>query len=762
MKRTLRHFLTVCILMAPAIVAAQDGRYSQYFNNTVYLNPANAGNGIQYIRVTGIYRTQWAGLGTPFTTQGFAVDKVVNRVGIGGVINRQGAGDAGIRTLNIVGNLSYNLPIGKSQINTLSGGLQVGIINKSFDPNKMSFDNQYDPDAGYDPNLSSGEIFTTTSVSRPDINMGFMWQRGWGRDDVKFKPFAGISFSHLNRPNETFIIDGNKAPVKKSIYLGAGIEVTDHVIITPSAMLLRQDVFKENTFGSSVSYKLDNSNAIHFGLYDRLDDAIIAYAGYQLNQVMLGMSYDASTSELSRSGKGINAFEISLAWSPLPKKKKEKPVETPEERTDEVHLPVLELNLPIGKTPEMQMAERPVTPEPQAAPEPVAVVVIPAPVVQTTTENVSPVPNVTPQQVTNDVTDIPETITPVVVPHEIVPQVKTVPQVDNRTTVTAQTRVPETLNAPAEVPLHNAQIETVPVEKAAVVVIAPSVPETLNTPVEAPVQNVQTDAVPLENVTPLAVHPEVPETIAAPADVHETLQPVTAIPGITTTTVESVKEVAPAAIAAPESIQEPIVPVEIDKIPVVTATVVVPEKVTPAVDSDNDGIPDEKDACPFIKGSRATNGCPDSDGDGVQDLVDKCPMVAGTAANGGCPDVKTPVTETQILVKKFDNVLFWPGSSELNTPDIFDIIERAIEIMFRDPSTQVVISGHTDNEGDAAVNMVLSQARADAVKQYMIKMGIDGSRIRTVAYGENMPLENNADAEGKRLNRRAEINVVKP
>jgi len=743
MKRTLRNFLTVCILIVPAISTAQDGRYSQYFNNTVYLNPANAGNGIQYIRVTGIYRTQWAGLGTPFTTQGFAVDKVVNRVGIGGVINRQGAGDAGIRTLNIVGNLSYNMPLGKSKINTVSAGIQVGIINKSFDPNKMSFDNQYDPDAGYDPNLSSGEIFTTTSVSRPDINMGFMWQRGWGRDDVKFKPFAGISFSHLNRPNETFIIDGNKAPVKKSFYLGAGIEITKHVIVTPSAMLLRQDIFKENTFGSSISYKLDNNNAIHFGLYDRLDDAIIAYAGYQLNQVMLGMSYDASTSELSRSGKGINAFEISLAWSPLPKKKKEKPVETPDERTDEMQLPVLDLKLPVGKAPEMQMAERPVEPEPQSVPEPVAVVIVPVPVDQKTTV-------------------IPETITPVVIPHETVPQVKTAPQTDKQPTVTAQTTIPETLNAPAEVPVQNTKIETAPVEKTAVIVVAPSVPETLNAPAEVQVQNAPIAAVQVQNATPIADNQTVPETIAVPAEIHETIQPVNTVPAIAINGVETGKEVMPATISEPETIQEPVVPVEIDKAPVVTATVVIPKKVIVAVDSDNDGIPDDKDACPYIKGTRSTNGCPDSDGDGVQDLVDKCPMVAGTPANGGCPDVKAPVSETQVLVKKFDNVLFWPGSSELNTPDIFDIIERAIEIMYRDQSTQVVISGHTDSEGDAAINMVLSQARAEAVKKYMVKMGIDASRIRTVAYGENVPLENNSDPEGKRLNRRAEINVVKP
>jgi type IX secretion system PorP/SprF family membrane protein len=586
MSKNLHILIIGFAMLLPVLVPAQDGRYSQYFNNPVYLSPALAGNGIEYIRVTGIYRTQWMGMGTPFTTQGFAVDKVVNRVGIGGFINRQSVGDNGIRTLNIAGNLSYNFQLGREKINSVTAGVQVGIINKSFDPSKMTFDNQYDPDGGYDPNMSSGEIFTTTSVSRPDINAGLMYQRGWGRSDIRFKPFAGISFSHINRPNETFIIDGNKAPIKTSIYAGAGIAVNDRTEICPSTMILSQDQFKETTFGASVKYSLDKNNAIHFGIYNRMDDAVIAYAGYQLNQVMLGMSYDANTSELSNSGKGINAFEISLSWSPLPRKKKEKEPDPEDERTDEIFMPVLPLEFPIGTLPEMELAIR--------------------------------------------------------------------------------------------------NLEEIP----------------------APVQRA---------VEPQPATPEEP----APVAVKETPKPAVVI-----------------AVA-----------------PVVEAVV---------TDSDHDGISNDKDDCPYIKGSAATRGCPDSDGDGMHDLADKCPMEAGAPAAGGCPEVAVTTAATQTMVKQFNNVLFDPGSAALNTPDIFDIIERAIEMLYRDKTATAILSGHTDSEGDALSNMGLSEARTLAVKKYMVDMGIDPGRITTVAYGENMPLENSTGTEGKRLNRRVEINIVKP
>jgi hypothetical protein len=65
MIRTIRILLLAAIVVLPVISAAQDARFSQYYNAPLSLNPALAGNGIEYIRVAGLYRTQWAGMGTP-------------------------------------------------------------------------------------------------------------------------------------------------------------------------------------------------------------------------------------------------------------------------------------------------------------------------------------------------------------------------------------------------------------------------------------------------------------------------------------------------------------------------------------------------------------------------------------------------------------------------------------------------------------------------------------------------------------------------
>ena len=68
------------------------------------------------------------------------------------------------------------------------------------------------------------------------------------------------------------------------------------------------------------------------------------------------------------------------------------------------------------------------------------------------------------------------------------------------------------------------------------------------------------------------------------------------------------------------------------------AGVMIAYRIPAVTDSDGDGIKDQFDKCPSIKGSKKSNGCPDQDGDGIEDIADKCPTKAGTLLTEGCPD----------------------------------------------------------------------------------------------------------------------------
>jgi OmpA-OmpF porin, OOP family len=198
----------------------------------------------------------------------------------------------------------------------------------------------------------------------------------------------------------------------------------------------------------------------------------------------------------------------------------------------------------------------------------------------------------------------------------------------------------------------------------------------------------------------------------------------------------------------------------------------------PDPDNDGDGIPDAQDKCPNEPedkdGFQDADGCPDpdNDGDGVPDAQDKCPTEPETK-NGyqdedGCPD------EIPAKVKKFTGVIqginFKVNSAEL-LPGSNSTLNKAADVLKEFADLRMEIQGHTDDQpmgkgGAFADNTALSQARAESVKAYFVKAGIDEGRLSAKGYGSTMPIDDPATLKGAKLNaaraknRRVEFKLV--
>ncbi|MFD1062693.1 OmpA family protein [Winogradskyella litorisediminis] len=176
-------------------------------------------------------------------------------------------------------------------------------------------------------------------------------------------------------------------------------------------------------------------------------------------------------------------------------------------------------------------------------------------------------------------------------------------------------------------------------------------------------------------------------------------------------------------------------------------------------DADGDGIADAKDNCPNEAGPAANNGCPyqDKDGDGVLDKDDKCPDVAGTVANNGCPEVTKEVQDT--LNEYAKTILFDTGKSSIKA-ESEEVLADIIKILNKYPSAKFTVEGHTDSVGSEKLNQRLSDARALSVKDYLISNGVDKFRLSSRGYGESKPIASNKTREGRKQNRRVEINLA--
>ena len=119
------------------------------------------------------------------------------------------------------------------------------------------------------------------------------------------------------------------------------------------------------------------------------------------------------------------------------------------------------------------------------------------------------------------------------------------------------------------------------------------------------------------------------------------------------------------------------------------------------------------------------------------------------------PPAPAPKVERTIIL---DDVLFDFDKSAIK-PEAAQILDRLVAFVNENPSSKVSLSGHTDSIGTEAYNLKLSDRRWMSVRDYVVKEGVDSSRVSGQGFGESKPIASNATAEGQAKNRRVEIKV---
>jgi outer membrane protein OmpA-like peptidoglycan-associated protein len=121
-------------------------------------------------------------------------------------------------------------------------------------------------------------------------------------------------------------------------------------------------------------------------------------------------------------------------------------------------------------------------------------------------------------------------------------------------------------------------------------------------------------------------------------------------------------------------------------------------------------------------------------------------------------DIQAQQTERGLLVTLGD-VLFETGKAQLLSP-AFPRLDKLAEFLRQYPDRRLLIEGYTDSVGSDSYNLELSQRRAEAVRLALIQRGIDPGRIAIRGYGESYPVADNANTEGRALNRRVEVVIT--
>ena len=105
-----------------------------------------------------------------------------------------------------------------------------------------------------------------------------------------------------------------------------------------------------------------------------------------------------------------------------------------------------------------------------------------------------------------------------------------------------------------------------------------------------------------------------------------------------------------------------------------------------------------------------------------------------------------------------EQVSFKKGKAEL-TESSYPLLGMLASIA-RNCNTRLEVASHTDAEGDASINLKLSQRRADAVRKYLVQSGVHAEQVEARGYGETQPIADNSTDEGRSANRRIEFRVI--
>ena len=328
MNNMLRKFFLIFLILftITEFSYAQDPHFSQFYANSLYLNPALAGS-VVCPRLNLNYRNQWPAISGTFITYSASYDQHIDVLngGIGVLVysDRQGAGT--LNTTNFSGIYSYRLEVSRNF--SLKAGLQATYFQRSLNWEKLTFPDQLDPKYGFVYN-SNEPIPDHLSKSFVDFAAGIV---GYSE-----RFYIGFSAHHLTRPDEGFN-SYTRMPIRFTGHLGTVIGLegirgkkkgSEETTISPNILYMRQQDFEQLNYGLYLT-KYPFVGGLWFRHNFNNPDALIMLIGIQQTAFKVGYSYDLTVSTLTNASGGSHELSLTFQFECLEKRPKAKPINCP-------------------------------------------------------------------------------------------------------------------------------------------------------------------------------------------------------------------------------------------------------------------------------------------------------------------------------------------------------------------------------------------------------------------------------------------------
>jgi len=322
MKKNILLLVFVLCLRIGNTAIAQDVHFSQFYQNPILNNPALTGIFNEDYKVGVTYRNQWSSLATPFRTSVIDAETKVHLnnvndyVSFGLLAYFDKAGTIDFNTNAVYPAINYNKSIEDKYNSYLSVGFTAGLINRTVDISKMTFDNQY-INGNFNPSAGTGENISNNKLSYWDLGAGVTFNSSFDENNT-LNYFIGFAAYHITKPANSFL--GSQLAnlnIRWDASAGVNYEFDYEFGGMFYANVMLQKPYQEIVAGGLLKWtKPDNSNSpaftFYLGGFYRYQDAVIPTLKLRYKMNTFAFSYDFTSSSLKSAISSHGAYEVSI------------------------------------------------------------------------------------------------------------------------------------------------------------------------------------------------------------------------------------------------------------------------------------------------------------------------------------------------------------------------------------------------------------------------------------------------------------------
>ncbi|MDH3649340.1 MAG: PorP/SprF family type IX secretion system membrane protein [Saprospiraceae bacterium] len=321
-------------------VMAQDAHFSQFYAVPVQLNPALTGGYDGKYRIAAVYRDQWRGpLEKPITTIGAALDLrfdltssalAGDAVAVGLQFSSDQAGPFDLSSNTIALSGAFHKSLDRAGKQVISAGLQLITVQRNVLYEDLYFQDQFDGLNSF--NQPTNEDLPDNNFTYGDIAVGLNYVNNYA---TRSSIFFGGSLHHILEPDVSFYShDGDERQQsvsssslfrKYSIHSGLILPTSENMSISPRLYVAKQGPHLELSVGSNFILEPNSTDQVklHFGGWIRIvedfdesfsPDVLGLMVGINLQELLIGLSYDLNLRDIIDYRTGQGALEVSISY----------------------------------------------------------------------------------------------------------------------------------------------------------------------------------------------------------------------------------------------------------------------------------------------------------------------------------------------------------------------------------------------------------------------------------------------------------------